>query len=651
MGKIKTSILIVAFITLAFSCQVFASTPQGVKQTNIRNNQFTISWITVVSEAGSVNYGTTPALGNTQQDDKGSGISTDTHYVTVNPLQPNRLYYYDIVSGGVTYNNGGAHYTVTTGPILDPPIGSDFAYGRIYMPDSSPAAGAVVYLNLSDNNGIGTSGISQDASASVDSNGWWSYILVNLRTPDLSAYFQYSLSGDNEILTAKKGMNDSVTQTIDTSNDRPAPIMTLGWTLNMIDMQWRQKESYSSAACCEMILDYIREGLASDLSQTDIYNHAHPAPDSQEMTADEVDLALGHFDPYDTIVSNWSDYYDSVADGNPYQGYNYTVDTYDPAQPDAMNEYMRDIAHWMAYTVTKEYWWGNGELVQKPNTPAAIPIFGDTLGYNHWIVVKGVATNTNPLPEPHVNPWNTPDFTVYGFWIKDPDISGIGQNSYKTAAECSSTYFKPLNTDDKYDGLYLQVAEPAEVDSDGCARIIKPLKELANLEFIGVRPFSLLKKIRKQSWKDLVDPHILADSEAVAAFDGTRMGKPILVHRLDLENADYYLVPFNKVVKKRGLLTSAVIILDAKGGYFREATWTNKPEKYLRINEGMAKALVLREIIRSHRDYIRYYKGMKCQLVWEPGELSTSPYQPFWQVTVGRNIWHVTQDGTVTQQE
>ncbi|MDP3789790.1 MAG: fibronectin type III domain-containing protein, partial [Candidatus Omnitrophota bacterium] len=392
MDKIKSSILIMLFLTFAFSCPLFAGTPQGVKETNIRNNQFTISWITVVNEVGAINYGTTPSLGNTQQDDKGTIVSTDTHHVTVKSLTPNALYYYDIVSGGVTYDNGGAHFMVATGPVLDPPVGSDFAYGRVYLPDSSPANGAVVYLNLSDNNGIGTSGTSQDASASVDSSGWWNYNLVNLRTPDLSAYFSYSPTGDNEILTAKKGMNDSVAQIIDTASDTPAPAMTLGWVLNMTDMEWRQKETYSSAASCEMILDYIRGGLASDLSQADIYSHSHPEPDLKEMTADEVDLALGFFDPYDAIVSNWADYYDSLPDGNPYQGYNYTVDTYDPAQLDAMNEYMRDIAHWMAYTVTREDWWRDGELVQRPNTPAAIPIFGDTLGYNHWVVVKGVAT-------------------------------------------------------------------------------------------------------------------------------------------------------------------------------------------------------------------------------------------------------------------
>jgi len=120
------------------------------------------------------------------------------------------------------------------------------------------------------------------------------------------------------------------------------------------------------------------------------------------------------------------------------------------------------------------------------------------------------------------------------------------------------------------------------------------------------------------------------------------MGKPILVNRLGLENADYYLVPFNKIVKRRGILTSAVIIIDADKGYFKEATWMNEPQEYLKIDKSEAKSLVLRRE--------RHYYKLDCRLVWSPGEISASPYQPFWQVSSKNNVWYVSQDGSVVKQ-
>ncbi len=236
------------------------------------------------------------------------------------------------------------------------------------------------------------------------------------------------------------------------------------YALNMPEIGWYESSGeYNStgAAACQMILNYIREGAVQPklLDQDEIYEYAKGAnPYGPELTPDEISRALGHFDPYDGMISNWADIYDSRSDGNPYQGYNYSVDTHDPSvNSGAMDEYMRGISHWIAYTVTKEDWWRDGELVARPNTPAVIPLYGS---YNHWAIVIGFVASANPAPNPHTNPFNIPDFDVYGFWIYDPlspAAGGIGQNVYITAAELISTYLKPV---DAYGGLLLQIAEP-----------------------------------------------------------------------------------------------------------------------------------------------------------------------------------------------
>lgn len=472
-----------------------------------------------------------------------------------------------------------------------------------------------------------------------------------------------------------------------------------GSNLNLSDMPWYQNTApYSStgAATGQMILNFIRTSAgATALTQDEIYEYAKsPNPYGPELNPDEMDKILGHFDPYDTLVSNWSNGYDSLPGGNPYKGYNFSVDTYNPnSDPDALNKYMRDICHWMAYTVTKEDWWRNGDLVAEPNTPAAIPIYGS---YNHWVVVKGFSASANPCPEPHTNPWNTPDFTVYGFWIKDPLISGIGQDTYKTAAECTTTYFLQLSTSDNYNGKFVQVAEPPLNNSKANVLIPQPIKDIANLKFIGVKSNSTnsnntiqLKSsginvnsavlnnqlfVKKQGWRDLLPIQLLADSDCQTQFSGTIKGNAVPVKRIDIENSDYYLVPFNKADKKGRVLTSAVIILDADDGYFKEASWTKASEKFLAVDKKEAINLIIRYILndfsiklsklpkaplksylkrkedlyRDYRKLLSYVRNTVAELIWEPNSsYSLSPYQPYWKIDVSGYIWYVTQKSKV----
>lgn len=468
------------------------------------------------------------------------------------------------------------------------------------------------------------------------------------------------------------------------------------YILYLPEMRWDAVESpYNStgAASLQMILNYIREEgvLAPWLAEGAIYTYAKsPGPLTGELTPDEMAKVLGHFDPYDSLVSNWSNSYDSLPGGNPYKGYNFSVDTYDPAlDPDALNNYMRDICHWMAYTVTKEDWWLDGELVARPNTPAAIPIFGT---YNHWVAVNGFSASANPAPQPHTNPWILPDFTVNAFWMKDPLVSGIGQNAYKTAAECALSYFLPLSTTDSYNGKFMQIAEPPPKISYAKAKIPAPKEDQGNLEFAGVKimpngrsalaerskdPTILINAnpfIKKRDWFDILPAQLLADSECYAAFNGTKKGKPVLVKRADLENSAYLLLPFNKRDKKGRLLTQGVIILDANAGYFKEASWSEEPDKFLKVNEKDARTLImvsflrnlskkinklpkvpLKEFIKQRNmlykeqaNLIAYAREGKAELYWKPDtRYSLSPYHPYWKIEAGGYIWYVTQERRV----
>jgi hypothetical protein len=243
-------------------------------------------------------------------------------------------------------------------------------------------------------------------------------------------------------------------------------------------------------------------------------------------------------------------------------------------------------------------------------------------------------------------------------------LNGIGKDTYKTAAECKSTYFTPLSTSDSYNGKFVQIAEPPQYSSQANAKVKKPVIDLANLEFIGVE--TGLKRINKsyiikRGWQDIVDSYLLSDASAQAAFNGANPGRPILVKRVDKEFSDYYLVPFSKSNKQGISLVSAVIILDSKDGHFKEASWTQTPERFLNINKRHAIQLTERYVsndlwknkqgARKYRVYcqlLRYINNANALLIWQPNSYSSSPYRPYWKINSNGYIWYVTQEGLVT---
>jgi hypothetical protein len=200
-----------------------------VQVTNVRDATLNVSWVTDQLATGEVHYGIDPAnLDQTAYDDRGAETSDDTHYVTLVGLTPNTAYYFDVVSDGTTDDNGGAHYTVTTGPTLGLP-GSDTIYGQVFKADgTTPAEGAIVYITLRDADGSGSSGEAAPLSALVDESGYWSTNLGDARLADLSDYFDYSASGDQVRLEAQGSGDGTGYATVDTSRDSPAPPIILG---------------------------------------------------------------------------------------------------------------------------------------------------------------------------------------------------------------------------------------------------------------------------------------------------------------------------------------------------------------------------------------------------------------------------------------
>lgn len=196
--------------------------------TNKRDVAASISWVTDVAAVGQVRFGPTTALGATADDERGAGIVSDTHYVNLGSLNPGTIYYYDIIldNGAFVDDNNGAHYSFATGPLLSP-ITPETAFGEVRLADgASPAAGAVVYFVITDNDGVGSPGQSAPLSALVEASGYWSLALNQARLPDLSQRFQY---GGNDLVQAfaQGGSQGAAQATFAANAIAPAPILQL----------------------------------------------------------------------------------------------------------------------------------------------------------------------------------------------------------------------------------------------------------------------------------------------------------------------------------------------------------------------------------------------------------------------------------------
>jgi len=404
------------------------------------------------------------------------------------------------------------------------------------------------------------------------------------------------------------------------------------WTL-ILPVPWylEEKTYYSGAASSKMLLDYIR--LDTSLTQDQVHNQITGG--TQDMNPQQLRDTLNYFKP---------------------APYNFTI-----ISKADITEALRDIAHWMDYEVPG---------VTNPHSPVIIPTFA---GYDNWMVVRGAAASQDP--NANENLWNTASFTVYGFWLNDPAVQGIGENSYKTAVELLNTYYRPLSTQDTYNTKYLAVAEPPKVLSQAKVKIADIYVGQANRELSGLvkandevdlklesqavslsgaetKSLSRAQETVKQrlvrfNWKEIIDPTLFKDEGFSAAFQKTVARQPLRVSLLGSKDEYYYLVPFD--ISNRRQLTSVVLIVDGPKLYFKEASWVKKPVRYPQINKQQAIQLAnnyLRRIIRGRQ---LWYPNMKAraELVWKPGELSTSPYRPFWKVTIGNRACFVTDRGKV----
>lgn len=178
--------------------------------TNVTENSFTVLWSSVSQEIGMVEYGTSAdAISGAARDTRDSVIQQSDyymHHVTVSDLVPETTYYYEIVSGSQTYDDGGLPYQITLPATEDSPPEFFSIFGEV---TGTGASDAIVIARI-----IGTSGTSSYASSSVEDSGTWTLSLGGIRTQNYEDYFQFTDEDTIELTVRTLGNEEVETFTV-----------------------------------------------------------------------------------------------------------------------------------------------------------------------------------------------------------------------------------------------------------------------------------------------------------------------------------------------------------------------------------------------------------------------------------------------------
>jgi len=190
MGKIvKINIFyILCFCFFILSDNCFAH--KSLMFTNITGGQFTVSWVTSYPCIAKIRLLGSNSITNEYYDDRGKCVKDTTHYITVSELNENTQYSFIIIINDTIDDNDGQMYTIKTGPNLIP-IGSILSAGKVFLPDETPASGAIVYVQI-----FNSDTKSALLSTLVDKFGYWYIELINTRTSDMKNIFNPT-SDDN----------------------------------------------------------------------------------------------------------------------------------------------------------------------------------------------------------------------------------------------------------------------------------------------------------------------------------------------------------------------------------------------------------------------------------------------------------------------
>lgn len=385
------------------------------------------------------------------------------------------------------------------------------------------------------------------------------------------------------------------------------------WTKNTgTGYHQQDTDYYCGGATAQMILDSIGAGL---LDQNVLYssNHSHNTQTGWYTDPDGLSYTLNHYKP--------------------------------PAFSNIFLIYAKNTEQEGSQKIVYTLW--------KYNVATGTLVYGNC----HWIVVRGVSTDIEPVPGT--------TYTINGFWINNPwppspsfynpatapppphtaaDGCGTGGNRgianeyvvYNTTWR--DTYFTGCNFWPA--GRYVSVCDPD----------VPKLGELTmKREEFWARGDRLITNDEAMKFVSRgIDRHDLLKDELFAkALEGAQPADPILVQRLDLPDTFYYLVPMR--MRQR---VTAMLSVDGLYGNFRGGqVLAEAPSRpFIDPDEVIKKVLAQPIELEEKLGRLIIREGALCLypiMVWKPCLESRSPYYPFYMITVGSRNIYIGYDGTI----
>jgi len=214
-------------LPLALLACTVSTARAAVRVTNQTDSMFTVAWTTPGPDVCRVEYGPTPSLGWTADDERGPAASECTHHVRLTGLAASSSYYFDTVCQTAGRDdNGGAHHKGQTGPALGVRM-PDTVYGMVFRADGvSCAEGSIVFITVEDGDDLGSPGSSAVLSSLV-SSCYWSTNLDRARTTTLTSYFDYSAGGGDRTFQDIVSCDSAGSYWVPTNGDSPSPPIVL----------------------------------------------------------------------------------------------------------------------------------------------------------------------------------------------------------------------------------------------------------------------------------------------------------------------------------------------------------------------------------------------------------------------------------------
>jgi hypothetical protein len=364
---------------------------------------------------------------------------------------------------------------------------------------------------------------------------------------------------------------------------------------------------YCSAASSMMVLAEIGVGYAS-LDQDDLYNsiHSHNAQSGWYGDAEGIRYTL--------------------VDRKP-ASFGQTFVVYKPAtEAEGSRKLVYTLQHYGVSPITLVY------------------------GCAHWIVVCGVQTDVNP---------DTGTYTIQGFWLNNPhhednephaaaDICGSGgshgiENNWTSYDNWQDDFFTGCDWDSTTaTKQYISVCDPDEPR-------IAPPRATERVRYFDGRGVADIRRIPEVVARE-IERYSLAQMEQTARVARGRLGTPLLVDRIDVENHPYYLVPSLARTNLLGYLQ-----VDARYGNLLSVLTLKRPMKLFETDRRQL-ATGLRGLRAELPDWggrFRFVDGkyrIEKNLVWRPCQQSYSPHLPFWQITIGSYTIYQRVDGRLFTQ-